>query len=265
MAIYISHTDTLLLQNCSSFWKTCWPALLPNVWPWWPSSSCWLWVTLELSNTYSFVQSRAVVALAKHWNHHQPQEAKMSLVPCPFHLNPSFSPPQLNLKFNQLPSPSWTSLLLHHHLHLQQKDVQSLLTSSLWASGATLGMTKNFCACGKGTGTPSVSPSYVNTNKVYIGFTGPNKDFLALQLNVSVGWYPQILAERDARKHPQFDKYKSRFEKFPTVNPQHYEIACYLRWLALSQVGGGKVLYNTSTIHDEADALGSLSFSSVRC
>ncbi len=53
------------------------------------------------------------------------------------------------------------------------------------------------------------------------------------------GWKPQILAERDARGHPQFEKYFNHFKALPSVNPNDYEVSCYIRWLALQQAGGG--------------------------
>lgn len=55
----------------------------------------------------------------------------------------------------------------------------------------------------------------------------------------AAGWDAVILNEYQARKHPFFDELDAVVSKFPTCNPTSYERACYLRWLALAQVGGG--------------------------
>lgn len=48
-----------------------------------------------------------------------------------------------------------------------------------------------------------------------------------------------VLSEFHARQHPYFSEYDAAISKLPTVNSVLYERACYLRWLALAQVGGG--------------------------
>lgn len=55
----------------------------------------------------------------------------------------------------------------------------------------------------------------------------------------SAGFDPFILTEHDARKHPLFEKLHEAVSKFPTTNPKSYEESCYMRWLAMAQVGGG--------------------------
>lgn len=55
----------------------------------------------------------------------------------------------------------------------------------------------------------------------------------------AAGWEPYVLTEWHARKHPMFAEFDAVISALPTVNPQPYERACYLRWLALAQVGGG--------------------------
>lgn len=53
------------------------------------------------------------------------------------------------------------------------------------------------------------------------------------------GWEPCLLTQRHAEQHPRFDEIFEAVHKLPTVNGREYEDACYLRWLALQQVGGG--------------------------
>ncbi len=55
----------------------------------------------------------------------------------------------------------------------------------------------------------------------------------------ALGFEPVILNEFIARKHPYFEEYDKAIVAMPSVNPDGYERACYLRWLALAQVGGG--------------------------
>lgn len=53
------------------------------------------------------------------------------------------------------------------------------------------------------------------------------------------GWEPIILTETHARKHPEFERYRKAFEAMPTVSPKDYEMACWLRWMAMAVIGGG--------------------------
>lgn len=53
------------------------------------------------------------------------------------------------------------------------------------------------------------------------------------------GHEPIILNEWHARRHPLFQDYDKAVSALPSINPAPYERACYLRWLALAQVGGG--------------------------
>ena len=55
----------------------------------------------------------------------------------------------------------------------------------------------------------------------------------------SRGWNPVVLGPLDVMKHLKYEEFRAAVEKFPTVNPKKYELVCYLRWLALSYVGGG--------------------------
>jgi hypothetical protein len=53
------------------------------------------------------------------------------------------------------------------------------------------------------------------------------------------GWTPRILTPRDAQAHPRFKEFDVRVRTYPTANNPEYERLCYIRWLALAQVGGG--------------------------
>ena len=53
------------------------------------------------------------------------------------------------------------------------------------------------------------------------------------------GWDPVVLSQKDAERHPRYDEMVRRFSEYPTVNVPGYELACYLRYLAMAVVGGG--------------------------
>lgn len=55
----------------------------------------------------------------------------------------------------------------------------------------------------------------------------------------SAGFDPFVLSEYHARQHPYFEEFNKGLDKLPTQNSREYEVACYHRWLALAQVGGG--------------------------
>lgn len=55
----------------------------------------------------------------------------------------------------------------------------------------------------------------------------------------AVGFEPFVLSEHHARAHPYFEEFSKGLEKLPTQNSREYELACYHRWLALAQAGGG--------------------------
>lgn len=55
----------------------------------------------------------------------------------------------------------------------------------------------------------------------------------------SQGYRTQVLNEHIARKHPLFDEYNERIKRFPSINPDGYDRACWMRWLAMVQVQGG--------------------------
>lgn len=48
------------------------------------------------------------------------------------------------------------------------------------------------------------------------------------------GFEPHVLNERHAQSHPYFLEYHSAVSKLPTINPEGYDLACYIRWLAVA-------------------------------
>ena len=45
-------------------------------------------------------------------------------------------------------------------------------------------------------------------------------------------WETVVLTEADARLHPSWDLFARELPRLPTTNPQEYERACWVRWLA---------------------------------
>ncbi len=58
----------------------------------------------------------------------------------------------------------------------------------------------------------------------------------------SRGWLPTVLNVSHARALPGAADLEAHFSSLPTVNPPQYELYCYMRWMALAQVGGGVLL-----------------------
>lgn len=86
------------------------------------------------------------------------------------------------------------------------------------------------------------------TSRMIYGYYAPvpemeSRDNLALvelwkEAWMKAGWTPVVLGEEDAAKSPLYRVAKRIFEGFPTVNPKAYEMACYLRAVAMSEIGG---------------------------
>jgi hypothetical protein len=53
------------------------------------------------------------------------------------------------------------------------------------------------------------------------------------------GWTPVVLDRSHAEQHANYSEFLERYKNLPSVNPPGYELACYLRWLAMAVVGGG--------------------------
>lgn len=60
------------------------------------------------------------------------------------------------------------------------------------------------------------------------------------------GWQPVVLTEEDAQRHPDYESLKAHFASLPTINRPGYEMACWLRWVAMAATGGGLMVdYDT--------------------
>jgi hypothetical protein len=53
------------------------------------------------------------------------------------------------------------------------------------------------------------------------------------------GFTPIVLNENHARQHELYAFAERRFQELPTINKSPYEIACWMRWLAMVVAGGG--------------------------
>ena len=84
----------------------------------------------------------------------------------------------------------------------------------------------------------------LGVRRVYTYFEGEHGNTPA-QLGVwtkcwkEAGFDPFVLNETHAQAHPQYPSLKERLMAMPTVNPKHYEMSCFLRHLAMAQIGGG--------------------------
>jgi hypothetical protein len=54
-----------------------------------------------------------------------------------------------------------------------------------------------------------------------------------------IGYEPIVLNEWVARSNKLFPVVNDIVSKLPSINPETYDRACYLRWLAMAEVGGG--------------------------
>lgn len=62
------------------------------------------------------------------------------------------------------------------------------------------------------------------------------------------GWETHVLTIEDAEAHPSYDEYVKALEGLPFG---YYDKLCFLRWLAISQVGGGWISdYDTFPLED---------------
>lgn len=64
------------------------------------------------------------------------------------------------------------------------------------------------------------------------------------------GYEPIVLNEYIAQEHPKYQEFVLRITELPNINPPGYERACYMRWLAMAQVGGGLMTDHDLFIYD---------------
>lgn len=51
-----------------------------------------------------------------------------------------------------------------------------------------------------------------------------------------------VLSHKDAQQHQFYEQYNAVIETLPSVNPNQYDYHCYMRWLAMAQIGGGLMI-----------------------
>jgi len=56
------------------------------------------------------------------------------------------------------------------------------------------------------------------------------------------GWNFVTLNYNHARSHPFYHEYSEIIKKLPSINPESYDYHCFMRWLAMSGVGGGLMI-----------------------
>lgn len=83
-----------------------------------------------------------------------------------------------------------------------------------------------------------IGPAVNNTILTYhhLGADMPREDYRIFSLWEAswkaAGWTPILLSNSASGRHPRFEDLRRKAISLPTVNPVHYEVACYLRWLA---------------------------------
>jgi len=56
---------------------------------------------------------------------------------------------------------------------------------------------------------------------------------------IGAGFVPVVIGENEARSNPMFPRYSDIMAVKPLMNMADYELACFFRWAAMSQIGGG--------------------------
>lgn len=70
----------------------------------------------------------------------------------------------------------------------------------------------------------------------------PNQEWMIQKWTaewLNAGFIPKVIGVSEAMTHPHFEKFEAYFKSLPTINPPAYELACWRRWIAMVQVGGG--------------------------
>ena len=55
---------------------------------------------------------------------------------------------------------------------------------------------------------------------------------------INQGWNPIILTLEDCKKNPDYNNYYNIINQYPSIHNKQYINLCYLRWLAIANVGG---------------------------
>jgi len=53
------------------------------------------------------------------------------------------------------------------------------------------------------------------------------------------GWEFKVLSEKNVENSDSYSEFKKTILSYPTVNNYLYEYSCYMRWLAMAEIGGG--------------------------
>lgn len=95
-------------------------------------------------------------------------------------------------------------------------------------------------------GSPAIQQHYEAKHIVYTYYDPvpgmPSQEWMIQKWAASwekAGFSPVVLSRKDAETHSHFKELEARFAGYPTINPPGYELACWLRWLAMVQRGGG--------------------------
>ena len=62
------------------------------------------------------------------------------------------------------------------------------------------------------------------------------------------GWQFYVLSYKDAQSHPLYKEYHQIIDALPSVNPKPYDYHCYMRWLAMTNIGGLMIDYDVINI-----------------
>lgn len=91
----------------------------------------------------------------------------------------------------------------------------------------------------------------MNVYTYYVGHSH-EEELLELWKNSwrRVGWQPIVLTEKDAEHHPLFSFFKTAKFFHRSPNPEIYERACWIRWLALSYISD-----NNKFCHSDFDVI----------
>jgi len=53
------------------------------------------------------------------------------------------------------------------------------------------------------------------------------------------GWNTKVLTLEDAKRHPSYPELSKRIESFSTCSNRHFQLSCFMRWLAFAVDGDG--------------------------
>ncbi|KAJ8036883.1 hypothetical protein HOLleu_17540 [Holothuria leucospilota] len=133
-----------------------------------------------------------------------------------------------------VPPLDMTSDILNIRYKECRVEDQTKLTSTVQTDGSHIGSSPDGSKCTIYTyfqKDPNTKPESAKIND----------EILSVWRNVwsSAGWRPHILTEEDAKRHPHYEELRQKFWELPTINTKEYELACFMRYVAMAAVGGG--------------------------